>query len=287
MDLRGRRRSSNVEDRRGMRVSRPVAGIGIVGLLIGLVMALFGINPMPFIAGFQQVNQNKVEMVEGDQPYQESAAEAQVSDMLKAVLAETENVWTELLPRFQRQYAPPTLVLFKDAVQSACGTANAAVGPFYCPEDQKIYIDTAFYDDLDQRFGAPGDFAQAYVLAHEVGHHVQTLLGISGQVREAQARNPGAQNQIQVMMELQADCFAGVWAARTQAERPFLEQGDIEEGLRAASAIGDDQIQRQTQGYVRPDSFTHGSAEQRARWFRQGLQSGDPAACDTFNAPQL
>jgi predicted metalloprotease len=287
MDLRGRRRSSNVEDRRGMRVSRPVAGVGIVGLLIGLVLALFGINPLPFIAGFQQVNQNNVEMVEGDQPYQETAAEAQVSDMLKAVLAETENVWTELLPRFQRQYAPPTLVLFKDAVQSACGTADAAVGPFYCPQDQKIYIDTAFYDDLDKRFGAPGDFAQAYVLAHEVGHHVQTLLGISNQVREAQARNPGAQNQIQVMMELQADCFAGVWAARTQAERPFLEQGDIEEGLRAASAIGDDRIQRQTQGYVQPDSFTHGSAEQRVRWFRKGLQTGDPASCDTFNAPQL
>jgi hypothetical protein len=287
MDLRGRRRSSNVEDRRGMRVSRPVAGVGIVGLLIGLVLALFGINPLPFIAGFQQINQNNVEMVEGDQPYQETAAEAQVSDMLKAVLAETENVWTELLPRFQRQYAPPTLVLFKDAVQSACGTADAAVGPFYCPQDQKIYIDTAFYDDLDKRFGAPGDFAQAYVLAHEVGHHVQTLLGISNQVREAQARNPGAQNQIQVMMELQADCFAGVWAARTQAERPFLEQGDIEEGLRAASAIGDDRIQRQTQGYVQPDSFTHGSAEQRVRWFRKGLQTGDPASCDTFNAPQL
>jgi predicted metalloprotease len=172
MDLRGRRRSTNVEDRRGMRVSRPVAGIGIVGLLIGLVLALFGINPMPFIAVTQQANQNNVEMVEGDQPYQETAAEAQISDMLKAVLAETENVWTELLPRFQRQYVPPTLVLFKDAVQSACGTADAAVGPFYCPEDQKIYIDTAFYDDLERRFGAPGDFAQAYVLAHEVGHHV-------------------------------------------------------------------------------------------------------------------
>ena len=282
MDLRGRRRSSNVEDRRGMRVSRPVAGIGIVGLLIGLVMALFGINPMPFIAGFQQVNENKVEMVEGDQPYQETAAEAEVSDMLKAVLAETENVWTELLPRFQRQYAAPTLVLFKDAVQSACGTANAAVGPFYCPVDQKIYIDTAFYDDLEQRFGAPGDFAQAYVLAHEVGHHVQTLLGISNQVREAQSRNPGAQNQIQVMMELQADCFAGVWAARTHAERPFLEQGDIEEGLNAAAAVGDDRIQQETQGQVNPDRWTHGSSQQRQTWFDNGFQSGDMNRCDTF-----
>jgi uncharacterized protein len=204
------------------------------------------------------------------------------------VLADTEDTWTALLQKEGKQYTPPTLVLYNEVTPSACGTGQAAMGPFYCPLDQKVYIDLSFYRDLAQRFGAPGDFAQAYVVAHEVGHHVQTLMGISDAVRQAQERSSKVDgNRLQVMMELQADCFSGVWAATAQQSRQLLESGDIEEGLRAASAIGDDRIQKETQGRVVPDAFTHGSSEQRMRWFQRGLQAGTPDACDTFNAPQL
>jgi predicted metalloprotease len=198
-------------------------------------------------------------------------------------MAATEDVWNPLL---DGQYREPTLVLFDGRVASACGLTSAAVGPFYCPGDQKVYIDLSFFRELSQRFGAPGDFAQAYVLAHEVGHHVQNLLGISDQVTALQ-RRAGSQeeaNELSVRLELQADCFAGVWGYH---DRQYLEPGDVEEGLRAAAAIGDDRIQQQSQGYVAPESWTHGSSEMRVRWLRRGLESGDPEACDTFNASKF
>jgi uncharacterized protein len=210
------------------------------------------------------------------------------AEFVSAVLAQTEDTWGEVFAQSGEQYRQPQLVLFEGAVQSACGMAGSATGPFYCPADQKLYLDLSFFDELDQRFGAPGDFAQAYVVAHEVGHHVQTLLGISDQVSQMRARSdPATANRLSVMMELQADCFAGVWARHTQERGRVLEEGDIEEGLAAASAVGDDRIQEATRGYVVPDAFTHGSSEQRMRWFRTGLQTGDVNACDTFSAERL
>jgi uncharacterized protein len=229
-----------------------------------------------------------VQMQESAQPYQESPQEAKLREMTAVVLADTEETWRALLPQYGVAYQEPTLVLFNGAVQSACGTAESAMGPFYCPLDQKVYIDMSFYDDLSQRFGAPGDFAQAYVIAHEVGHHVQNLVGTAEKVQAAQQRMPRAQaNELSVRMELQADCYAGVWAHHAARSRQLLESGDVEEGLRAASAIGDDRIQRETQGRVVPDAFTHGSSEQRVRWFRRGLESGKPEDCDTFSAQAL
>jgi uncharacterized protein len=204
------------------------------------------------------------------------------------VLADTEDTWHPLFEQIDRTYEEPTLVLFSGAVESACGFANAAVGPFYCPGDRQVYIDLGFFEELSDRFGAPGDFAQAYVLAHEVGHHVQTLLGISDQVRSVREQLGEADaNALSVRQELQADCFAGIWANHADRSRQLLEQGDIEEGLRAASAIGDDRLQRQAQGYVVPESFTHGSSEQRMRWFQAGFAEGELSACDTFGAGQL
>jgi predicted metalloprotease len=202
------------------------------------------------------------------------------------VLKDTENVWQQVFERTGSRYQEPTLVLFDGRVASACGMTSAAVGPFYCPADRKVYLDTSFFRELEQRFGAPGDFAQAYVVAHEVGHHVQNLLGLSDQVTALQqrARSQAQANDLSVRLELQADCFAGIYG---NFSRQYLEPGDVEEGLRAAAAIGDDTIQKQSQGYVAPESWTHGSSEMRLRWFRQGLQSGDPASCDTFKAPQL
>jgi len=282
MDIRGRRRSTNIEDRRGMRVGRPVLGVGIGGLILMVVLSLLGINPLPFLTGLQEVQQQNPQMEPGDQPYQEHPAEAQLRELTEVVLADTEETWNALLPQRGIQYAEPTLVLFTDAVQSECGGATAASGPFYCPLDQKVYLDLSFYQQLQERFGAPGDTAEAYVIAHEVGHHVQNLAGTASQVREAQERNPGQANDLSVRMELQADCYAGVWANNADQSRQLLEAGDIEEALTAASAIGDDRIQRQTQGYVVPDSFTHGTGEQRQRWFMQGYQSGNPDRCDTF-----
>ena len=283
MDIRGRRQSSNIEDRRGMRPVRTGVGLSIGGVLFLVVLSLLGINPLPFLGVATKAPE--VQMQESAQPYQESPQEATLREMTAVVLADTEETWTALLPQYGVQYAAPTLVLFSDAVQSGCGTAQSAMGPFYCPLDQKLYIDMSFYNDLSQRFGAPGDFAQAYVIAHEVGHHVQNLVGTAEKVQAAQQRMGQADaNALSVRMELQADCYAGVWAHHASRSRQLLESGDVEEGLNAASAIGDDRIQKETQGRVVPDAFTHGSSEQRVRWFRQGLQSGKPEACDTFAA---
>jgi hypothetical protein len=286
MDIRGRRQSSNIEDRRGMRPVRTGVGISIGGVLFLGVLALLGINPLPFLGIATQ--QPGVEMQQSAEPYQEAPGEARLREMTAVVLADTEDTWTALLPKYGVNYVAPTLVLFNGLVQSACGTAESAMGPFYCPEDQKVYLDMSFYVDLTQRFGAPGDFAQAYVIAHEVGHHVQNLLGTAAQVHAAQQRASQVQaNALSVRMELQADCYAGVWAHNAAQSRQLLEAGDVEEGLRAASAIGDDRLQKMSQGRVVPDAFTHGSSEQRVRWFRRGLEAGTPEACDTFNAPQL
>jgi predicted metalloprotease len=205
--------------------------------------------------------------------------EEQLVDFMSFVLDDLQATWREILPG----YRDAQMVLFRDAVRSGCGTAPAAAGPFYCPADAKVYLDLSFFDELNRRFGAPGDFAQAYVIAHEIGHHVQSLTGTEQEVRRLQSQNPQAVNELSVRMELQADCLAGVWGSST-AQRGILESGDVEEGLGAAAAIGDDRIQEQMQGYVHPDSFTHGSSDQRVGWFRKGLSSGDPEACDTFNA---
>jgi hypothetical protein len=284
MDIGGRRRSSNIEDRRGMRVGRTGVGLSLGGVLFLVVLSLFGINPLPFLG--MATKQPEVTMEQSTEPYQESPQEAKLRELTEVVLADTEDTWNALLPPQGVQYQDPTLVLFSDATQTACGLGQSAMGPFYCPLDQKVYIDMSFYDDLQQRFGAPGDFAQAYVIAHEVGHHVQNLLGTADEVRAAQERNPRMANELSVRMELQADCYAGVWANTAARSRNLLEAGDIEEGLRAASAIGDDRIQRQTQGRVVPDAFTHGSSEQRVRWFRRGVEGGTLEACDTFGASQ-
>jgi predicted metalloprotease len=269
------RRSGNIEDRRGGGTGLAVGGIG--GIIV-LVIALFtGIDPGMLMG-----------MLEGGSPTAQTPAGAQPkdpqADFVSVILADTEDTWTKLFSQQGARYEPPRLVLFDGATPSACGMGQAAMGPFYCPSDQKVYIDLRFFRELDQRFGAPGDFAQAYVVAHEVGHHVQHLLGIATQVRNAQSRRQGDANALQVRMELQADCFAGVWGHHAGKQRQLLEQGDIEEGLRAAAAIGDDTLQRRTQGHVTPESWTHGSSQQRATWFRRGLQSGSLQDCDTFKA---
>jgi len=286
MDIRGRRQSSNIEDRRGMRPVRTGVGISVGGVLILIVMSLFGINPLPFLGLATQ--EPEVQMQDTGQPYQESPREAQYRELTAVVLADTEETWNALLPSYGLNYTEPRLVLYSGMTQSDCGTGQTAMGPFYCPRDQTVYLDTTFFDDLSQRFGAPGDFAQAYVIAHEVGHHVQNLVGTAEKVSAAQQRMSKADaNALSVRMELQADCYAGVWAHNAARSRQLLEAGDIEEGLRAASAIGDDRIQKQTQGRVVPDAFTHGSSEQRMRWFNRGFETGDPEACDTFAAQQL
>jgi predicted metalloprotease len=291
MDIRGRRQSSNIEDRRGMRPVRTGVGLSLGGVLFLVVLSLFGINPLPFLGVATKAPE--VQMQDSGQPYQESpreaqSREAQYRELAGVVLADTEETWGALLPKYGVNYVEPKLVLYTGMTPSACGTGQSAMGPFYCPLDQKVYIDTSFFDDLSSRFGAPGDFAQAYVIAHEIGHHVQTLAGTSEKVRAAQQRMTQADaNVLSVRMELQADCYAGVWAHKAARSRQLLEAGDIEEGLRAASAIGDDRIQKQTQGRVVPDAFTHGSSEQRVRWFRRGLETGDPQACATFSAVQL
>jgi predicted metalloprotease len=280
MDIRGRRQSSNIEDRRGMRPVRTGVGLSLGGVLFLVVLSLLGINPLPFLGVATQAPE--VQM------HQESPQEAALREMTAVVLADTEETWNAILPQYGVQYVEPTLVLFDGLVQSGCGTAESAMGPFYCPSDQKVYIDMSFYNDLSQRFGAPGDFAQAYVIAHEVGHHVQNLAGTAGKVHAAQQRASKVEaNELSVRMELQADCYAGVWAHHAARSRQLLEAGDVEEGLNAASAIGDDRLQRMSQGRVVPDAFTHGSSEQRVRWFRKGMETGALEACDTFSARQL
>lgn len=288
MRWRGERESDNVEDRRGMSLSRgaKVGGISGLGLVALVVVGMFlGVDPMTML----QIGQNMPSSSSISQ--EQSAAPAQKDDMsrfVSVVLAETEDVWNEAFQKSGKRYQEPKLVLFSNAVESACGMAGSAVGPFYCPADQKVYLDLVFFDELHSRFGASGDFAQAYVIAHEVGHHVQTLLGIMEKVSELQSRSSKSdKNRLSVMVELQADCLAGVWAHQTQKKRNILEEGDLEEGLNAASAVGDDRIQKRTQGYVVPDGFTHGTSEQRVRWFKRGLEQGSFQSCNTFNADQL
>jgi len=286
MDIEGRRQSSNVEDRRGRGPLRTGVGISVGGALLLVALTLMGVDPLPFLG--LAVSPDQPQEQPSDQPYHESPQEAKLREMTAVVLADTEETWHQILPKYGVQYVEPTLVLFSGAVQSACGTAEAAMGPFYCPSDQKVYIDMSFYNDLAQRFGAPGDFAQAYVVAHEVGHHVQNLLGTSTKVHNAQQRVSEAQaNALSVRLELQADCYAGVWAKNAAQSRKLLEAGDVEEGLNAASAIGDDRLQKQAQGYVVPDAFTHGSSAQRVQWFRNGLEADSLEACDTFSAREL
>jgi predicted metalloprotease len=283
MRWEGRRESQNVEDRRGMRFGK-AGGIGLGTIVLALVAAYFGVDPSVVLQGVQPSQQQQ-----GEQgPYQETPEEAQKRTFVAVVLADTEDAWTAIFTAAGRTYEAPTLVMFSGAVQSACGMAEAAVGPFYCPGDHKVYIDLSFYDELQSRFGAPGDFAQAYVVAHEVGHHVQTLLGISDRNMAArQSASEAEANALSVRQELQADCFAGIWAHNADRSRQLLESGDIEEGLNAAAAIGDDRLQKQTRGYVSPESFTHGSSEQRVRWFKRGFESGSIDQCDTFGTRNL
>jgi predicted metalloprotease len=327
MRWRDQRESQNVEDRRGQGggfgfpfpgggVRFPSGGgsgggggIGIVGLLVILgLMLFFGVDPSVLMQGgggpgggeitFPDIRlpQSRPDATNFPVPGQQgpqvqhprTSSEDDLKRFVSVVLGTTEDVWQETLARYGRRYSEPTLVLFSGGVRSACGTGLSQMGPFYCPNDQKVYIDLDFYRELKDRFRAPGDMAQAYVIAHEIGHHVQKLLGIADQVEALRGRMSQRQaNALQVRMELQADCFAGIWANQASETKNIIEPGDIEEALNAASAIGDDRIQKQTQGYVVPDAFTHGSSEQRVIWFKRGYQSGKLEACDTFNADQL
>ena len=282
MRWRGGRRSRNIEDRRGQRsTGGKLLGGGIGTIVLVLVAMYFGVDPTFLIQGMQSTGGASTS---GSQPTAEDLRDDPAADMIAVVMADTEDVWNSIFASQGQQYREPTLVLFSGATRSACGLGQAAMGPFYCPADQKAYIDLSFFNDMRTRFKAPGDFAQAYVIAHEVGHHVQNLLGISGKVREMQqGRSKADANQLSVRLELQADCLAGVWANRADKARNILESGDVEEALNAASAIGDDRLQRQSQGRVVPESFTHGTSAQRQRWFRAGLASGDPDNCDTFS----
>jgi uncharacterized protein len=328
MRWRGERESENVEDRRdeggggfgspfpgggGLRFpgsgGARGGGIGIVGLLILLgLMFFFGIDPRVIMQGGgpggDESNFPDIRLPQSspdttgypvprqpqgpDLQHPRSASQDDLKQFVSVVLAETEDVWSNLLPQYGARYSDPKLVLFSGGVRSACGIGMAQMGPFYCPQDEKVYIDLSFYKELKDRFNAPGDAAQAYVIAHEVGHHGQKLLGIMDQVDAVRQRVSERQgNAIQVRVELQADCFAGVWANKAQEAKNIFEPSDIESALNAASAIGDDRIQKQTQGYVVPDSFTHGSSAQRVRWFKRGYQTGDLRQCDTFNAEDL
>src|SRR5262245_21849980 len=278
--------SQNIEDRRGFRVSRGVAGGGIGTIAIILIALFFGVDPSLLLQG--NVPESNLQRTPSSQS-QQSGKQDEMREFVARVLGSTERTWSEIFRAGGRTYEKPTLVLFSDSVQSACGFAQAAAGPFYCGPDHKVYIDLSFYRDLKQRFQAPGDFAQAYVIAHEVGHHVQNLLGIMKKVDTLQNRaaNKSAVNALSVRLELQADCLARIWASFAHRERNILEQGDVEEGLNAAAQIGDDRIQMRAQGYTVPEGFTHGSAEQRVRWFRRGIQSGDLKQCDTFSRGPL
>ena len=278
------RRSDNVEDRRGSGVRMSLAGGGVGTIVLALVALYFGVDPSVVLQGLNVESTNSTSTT--SQPI--SPEQEQLKDFVSVVLADTEDTWTALFHDMNGSYQEPKLVLFSGVVQSACGMAESAMGPFYCPGDHKVYIDLGFYDELRQRFGAAGDFAQAYVIAHEVGHHVQNLLGISDKVHTAQQRagRDGA-NALSVRLELQADCLAGVWANHADRTRNILETGDVDEALTAAAAIGDDNMQKQAQGYVVPESFTHGSSEQRVRWFNQGFKNGTLEQCNTFEAEAL
>jgi hypothetical protein len=277
MKWQGRPGSGNIEDRRGMRMGLPIGG-GIGGLVLLLLFsALTGQNPIDLINGSDPGDDGAV----GTSGVREDDPQAQ---FVSVVLADTEETWRKIFADRGETYAPPVLVLFTQAAQSACGVGTAATGPFYCPSDRKVYLDLSFFRDLDSRFGAPGDFAQAYVIAHEVGHHVQTVLGLSSRLASMRGRMNEAQaSALSVRQELQADCFAGVWGHYAK-ERDLLEPGDAEEGLNAAAAIGDDRLQQRAQGYVVPESFTHGSSDQRVAWLKRGLESGRMDACDTYRS---
>lgn len=297
MQWRGRRQSSNIEDRRGSG-GRRVGGVSIMGLILAVVLwKFFGISPETTLGITQQIQSQQQ-----TQPAQQTPDMAETQSFVATILADTEDVWTPIFAQNGKNYQQPNLVLFSGAVQSACGSATSASGPFYCPADQKIYLDTKFFTDMKTQMGITGeknnteltnksqaaDFAQAYVIAHEVGHHVQTLLGISSKVRQLQASaSTTAANQLSVRQELQADCFAGLWARHNHERTQFLENGDIEEALDAAQKIGDDYLQHQAHGHVVPDSFTHGTSQQRQYWFYQGFKTGDINQCDTFSVKNI
>lgn len=302
MRWRGNRQSRNVEDRRGMRSPR-MGGLGGGGGLLRLLPLAFRFLGIKWtivlivgLLGYGYFSGNLDQFIgsgalqndqspPSNQTIKQSAEEKELAQFVSVVLADTEDTWRTLFQQMGAQYQEPRLVLFRKAVKSACGIGSAQMGPFYCPADQKVYIDLSFYDELKNRHGAPGDFAQAYVLAHEVGHHVQTITGISNKIQQTKkGMSQVNENKLSVMQELQADCFAGIWAHHANRSRQILESGDIEEGLAAASAIGDDRLQKQSRGYVTPDSFTHGSSKQRVQWFKTGLEKGTINACDTFSA---
>ncbi len=304
MRWRGSRQSSNIEDRRGMRVSGMGGlggGHGLLRLLPlafrflgfkGTILAVIGLIGYGYFTGDLNKILGGANLQSGQtstqQPVQQSAAEKELVQFVSVVLADTEDTWHDLFKSQGKQYKEPKLVLFRKAVKSGCGMGSAQMGPFYCPADHKVYIDLSFYDDLKNRYGAPGDFAQAYVIAHEIGHHVQTISGISSKVRKAKnSVNTLEANKLSIKQELQADCYAGIWAHHANRSRQILESGDVEEGLNAASAIGDDRLQKQARGYVTPDSFTHGSSTQRVKWFKIGLEQGSLEACDTFSTKSL
>ncbi len=278
------RRSDNVEDRRGSGVpGGVVVGGGIGTILLALVVTLLGGDPSVILKQAAPANN-----APANAPRKTSPQEEKQVQFVSTILADTEDVWNQEFRQLGRTYQEPKLVLFSGAINSACGLAQSAMGPFYCPRDQKVYIDLSFYRDLQTNLNAPGDFAQAYVIAHEVGHHVQNQLGILSKVTRAQQQTSQVTaNKLQVMVELQADCLAGVWANHAERSRQILEQGDIEEALNAASQIGDDRLQEKAKGYAVPDSFTHGSSEQRMRWFSRGIKTGQIAQCDTFSVSRL
>ena len=290
MRWEGERQSDNVEDRRasgggggGFGIGGRSIGIGTIVIAL-LAWGVFGINPLTTIGMLGGGGSPQVELT----PAQKPPGSDQGAAFVSTVLASTEDAWNEVFKEGGAQYRAPKLVLFRGLTPTACGTGQSAMGPFYCPNDQKVYLDMNFFDTLSRQLGAPGEFARAYVVAHEVGHHVQTLLGTTEKVDSMRGRiSQSQQNQLSVRMELQADCYAGIWANKSQQAKNWLEQGDIESAMNAAARIGDDALQRQQTGAVRPDSFTHGSSAQRQRWFMQGLKTGSVQACDTFNTQNL
>lgn len=282
MRWQGRRESGNVEDRRGSSRGGLIAGGGIGTIVIALIVYFLGGDPSQ-VMNMQQQQTSQQQPLSPEQ----EAEQKEAAGFVKVVLADTEDVWNKLFREMNQQYQEPTLVMFTEAVQSACGNASSASGPFYCPADHKVYIDLSFYDELKDKLNAPGDFAMAYVIAHEVGHHVQNLLGISEKVQRARSQLSETEyNKLSVKLELQADFFAGVWANHAQKMQNILEPGDIEEALNAANAIGDDRLQKQSRGVVVPDAFTHGTSAQRMYWFKKGFETGDVRQGDTFNSNQ-
>jgi len=284
--------SDRIEDRRGVPGGRAGLGIGTV-VVLGLIGWALGIDPRLLIGGAELISGGSQTQQGPASPGSTGAPSDEMGHFVSAILGSTEAEWTEIFARSGKTYKPPTLVMFSGATESGCGGAKAAMGPFYCPIDQKVYLDTSFFQELQQRFGACDgskacQFSEAYVIAHEIGHHVQNLLGLLPKVQEAQkAMDRAEANSLQVRVELQADCLAGVWANHGQAKWQFIEPGDVESALQTASAIGDDRLQRETQGYVVPDAFTHGTSAQRSRWFSTGLKSGEVASCDTFRTEGL